>query len=64
MFLKIELSDKSNINNFSDHQLQEAKLTDDRLYSIISGNTTESAPWINIQPALNILVVWRSRHSV
>ena len=31
MFLKIEFSDKSTIINLSDHQSQEAKVTDDRL---------------------------------
>ena len=31
MFLKKEASDKSIIKNLSDHQLQEAKVTDDQL---------------------------------
>ena len=31
MFLKIEFSDYSTIKNLSDHQSQEAKVTDDQL---------------------------------
>ena len=36
MFLKIELVYQKNL---SDHQSQEAKVTDDQLQSIIIGNT-------------------------
>ena len=39
MFLEIEFSDWSTIKNPSNHQSQEAKVTDNRVQPIISGNT-------------------------